>query len=196
MPELVIRNGRVEADAWRIVDGPVAPKAGENAFKREDQSPLPSAGAEPNAAGAFGEGRIVVSLATWKARREELFARTEPVGVWLKPDDEPGEIFADFDKLALVAVHFPKFTDGRGYSTASILRRHGYRGELRAFGDVGRDQLFYLARVGFDSFRLAEHRDPHDALASFNDFTVRYQGSMDDPAPLFRKRLATGGAAR
>ena len=169
MPELVIRKGRVEADAWRIV---------------EDASQLP-------------EGAIAVPLAAWKERREELLARGTPVGVWLKPDDEPGEISADLDKLALVAVHFPKFTDGRGYSTAAILRRrHGYKGELRAFGDVGRDQLFYLARVGFDSFRLAEHRDPHDALASFNDFTVRYQGSVDDPEPLFRKRLAAGGVNR
>jgi uncharacterized protein (DUF934 family) len=67
----------------------------------------------------------------------------------------------------------------------------GYRGELRAFGDVGRDQLFYLARVGFDSFRLADHRDAEGALASFNDFTVRYQGSVDNPVPLFRRREMT-----
>jgi uncharacterized protein (DUF934 family) len=182
MPELVIRRsipaperapGRVETDTWRFMESAPSP-LGEG----------------------WGEGQIVVPLATWKEHREELLARGAPVGVWLKPDDEPGEITADLDKLALVAVHFPKFTDGRGYSTASILRRHGYKGELRAFGDVGRDQLFYLARVGFDSFRLADHRDPHDALASFNDFTVRYQGCVDDPAPLFRKRLAAGGVSR
>ena len=168
MPDLVIRNGRVEQDAWRFV---------------ENAAELP-------------EGAIVVPLATWKERREELLLRETPVGVWLKPDDEPGDLAKDLATLPLIAVHFPKFTDGRGYSTASILRRHGYKGELRAFGDVGRDQLFYLARVGFDSFRLADHRDPHDALAAFNDFTVRYQGSVDDPAPLFRKRLAAGGVTR
>ena len=175
LPERVIRHGAVQPDLWLF--------AGLEADKPVGET-LPA-------------GRIVVPLATWQAHREELLARKEPVGVWLKPDDEPGEISADLDKLALVAVHFPKFTDGRGYSTAAILRRrHGYKGELRACGDVGRDQLFYLARVGFDSFRFADHRDPHDALASFNDFTVRYQGSVDDPAPLFRKRLAAAGVIR
>lgn len=162
----VIRQGRVEPDAWRFVG-----LAGG-----EDLEALP-------------QGAIVVPLAVWKARREALLARPEPIGVWLEPDDEPAEIAADLPRLALVAVRFPKFTDGRGYSTASLLRRrHRYAGELRAFGDIGRDQLFYLARVGFDSYRLADHRDPQAALASFDDFSLRYQGSVDDPVPLFRKR--------
>ena len=168
-PERVIRDRRVEDDTWRFVDA--AP------------SPL--------------EGNVVVPLAIWKEHREALLARGTPLGVWLKPDDDPAEIAPDLNRLSLVAVHFPKFTDGRGYSTAALLRtRYGYRGELRAFGDVGRDQLFYLARCGFDSFRLADHRDPEAALASFDDFTVRYQGSVDDAVPLFRKRSIAGGAAR
>jgi uncharacterized protein (DUF934 family) len=167
MPDVVIRNRRVEADAWKLL-GVESPD--------ELAQPLP-------------DGPIIVPLALWKERRAELALRTQPFGVWLKPEDDPAEIAGDLEVLALVAVQFPKFTDGRGYSTAYLLRqRFGYRGELRAFGDVGRDQLFYLARVGFDSFRLADHRDPQDALASFNDFTVRYQGSTDSPLPLFRRR--------
>ncbi len=70
--------------------------------------------------------------------------------------------------------------------------RLGYAGELRAIGDVGRDQLYYLARVGFDAFRLPDARDPEAALASLDAFTVRYQGSVDDPLPLFRRRSAAG----
>jgi uncharacterized protein (DUF934 family) len=169
-PERVIRNRSVAADAWRFVEAfPSAPE----------------------------EGPVVVPLAIWKEHREELLARTTPIGVWLKPEDDPAEIAPDLDRLSLVAVQFPKFTDGRGYSTAALLRtRYGYRGELRAFGDVGRDQLFYLSRCGFDSFRLADHRDPEAALASFDDFTVRYQGSVDDAVPLFRKRLTAGGTPR
>ena len=90
-------------------------------------------------------------------------------------------------------MHFPKFGDGRGYSIGALLRsRYAYRGELRAFGDIGRDHLFFLARCGFDTFRLADHRDPEDALAAFNDFSVRYQGSVDDPTPLFLRRSAAG----
>ena len=171
MPERVIRGRRVENDVWRTL----------GLQADEDLSLLPG-------------GPILVPLALWKERRSELVARDKPVGVWLKPDDEPGDIASDLDNLALVAVHFPKFGDGRGYSTGALLRtRHGYRGELRAFGDIGRDHLFFLARCGFDAFRLAEHRDPEDALAAFDDFSVRYQGSVDDPRPLFRKRLAGEG---
>ena len=139
-------------------------------------------------------GAVMVPLALWKARREELLARREPVGVWLAPNEEPSDIAPDLRHLAIVAVHFPKWGDGRGYSTAALLRRRfGWRGELRAFGDLGRDHVFMLARVGFDSFRLRERHDPHAALAAFNDFSLRYQGAVDDPVPLFRRRAAGTG---
>ena len=171
LPERVIRDGRVQPDPWRFVG-----------VGGEVPAELPA-------------GPVVVPLATWNERREALLARRDPVGVWLKPDDDPGQLHADLAALALVAVQFPKFTDGRGYSSAVVLRRRlGYRGELRAFGDVGQDQLFYLKRCGFDSFSLAAHRDPEAALAGLEVFSVRYQGSVDDPLPLFRKR-ATGGPA-
>ena len=141
-----------------------------------------------------GAGPVAVSLAGWKEHRDGLRARDGPIGIWLEPADDPAALRDDLDRLALVAVHFPKFTDGRGYSIATLLRKRlGWRGELRAFGDVGRDQLFYLRRCGFDAFKLAAHRDPHAALASLEPFTVRYQGAVDDPVPLFRKRLAANG---
>ena len=83
--------------------------------------------------------------------------------------------------------------DGRGFSTGALLRtRHGWQREMRAFGEIGRDHLFMLARVGFDSFRLADRHDPEKALAAFGDFSLRYQGAVDDPVPLFRKRAAAG----
>ena len=165
--DVVIRNRELQPDAWRIVG--LAPE--------ELAEPLP-------------RGAIAVPLALWKERRAELLRRLEPIGVWLEPDQDPAEIAPDLPRLALVAVRFPKFTDGRGYSIASLLRRrHGYRGELRAFGDIGRDQLFYLSRVGFDSFALPQHRDPAAALGGLHDFTVRYQSSVDEPLPLFRKRV-------
>ena len=114
-----------------------------------------------------------------------------PLGVWLEPDAEPGDIAADLEHFSIVAVNFPKWGDGRGYSTATLLRRrYGYRGELRAFGDLGRDHVFMLARVGFDSIRLGDRHDPHAALAAFHDFSLRYQGAVDDPVPLFRRRGA------
>ena len=169
LPDRVIRNGRVEPERWTFVGF-------------EAEMPLPA---------GLPAGPIVVPLAAWREQRDLLRARAAPVGVWLKPEDDPAELAADVGILPMIAVHFPKFTDGRGYSIAVLLRRrHGYRGELRAFGDVGRDQLFYQRRCGFDSFGLAPHRDPEAALASLEPFTVRYQGSVDDPQPLFRKRAA------
>ena len=174
-PERVIRGRRVEDDVWLVVGLP----------PHEDLTV------------ALPAGPVLVPLALWQQRRDELAHRRDALGIWLKPDDDPAAIATDLDRFSVVAVHFPKFTDGRGYSTAALLRtRYGYRGELRAFGDVGRDQLFYLARSGFDAFKLAPHRDPDAALASFTDFSVRYQGSVDDPVPLFRKRAVSGAIPR
>lgn len=165
MPE-VIRHGTIESDTWVFVGL-------DEAY---------------DAAAALPDGPIVVPLATWTARRDELLRRRTPLGVWLAPSDEPDAIRDAFDVLSLVAVRFPKFTDGRGYSTAVVLRRAGYRGELRAFGDLGRDQLFFLARVGFDAFALREREGLTSAVQSLKDFREVYQGSVNQPAPLFRRR--------
>ncbi len=137
-------------------------------------------------------GDVIVPLAVWLAEREQLLARTGRVGVLLQPNDDPSWLSADVSSLALIAVHFPAFTDGRGYSTARLLReRYGYRGELRAVGDIQRDQLFYLHRAGFDAFQLKDGADVNDALTAFDDFSESYQAAVDQPSPLFRRRTAT-----
>lgn len=143
-------------------------------------------------------GPIIVPLALWCARREELLARPGPVGVQLAASDVPAALGEDLARLAVVAVHFPKFADGRGYSIAYQLRRRlGYRGELRAVGDVQRDQLFYLSRSGFDAFLLKEGGDARAALASLEDFSATYQAAADGRPPRFRSppplREARGG---
>jgi uncharacterized protein (DUF934 family) len=121
----VIRNRRVEDDRWETL---------------------------PAEATVAPEGPVIVPLALWKAHREELIARRQPVGVWLAPATSRATSRPTSRTSPIVAVHFPKWGDGRGYSTAALLRRrYGYRGELRAFGDLGRDHVFMLARVGFDS---------------------------------------------
>jgi uncharacterized protein (DUF934 family) len=85
-------------------------------------------------------------------------------------------------------VDFPKFTDGRGYSIAYNLRaRLGYTGELRAIGDVLRDQLFYMQRVGFDAFAVRADKNIHDAVKGLTDFSEKYQASWDEKNPLFRR---------
>ncbi len=91
-------------------------------------------------------------------------------------------------RLNLIAVQFPKVVDGRGYSLAYLIcNRLHYAGELRAVGDFTRDQLFYLQRTGFNAMTLRAGEDAHAALAAFNTFSVRYQGSTDVAQPLFAR---------
>lgn len=138
---------------------------------------------------ALPEGQILVPRAVWEAQAAQLAQRPAgSTGVWLEGSDEP----VDVSNAALVAIHFPKFADGRGYSLAYLLRnRQGYRGELRAFGDVGRDQLNYLSRSGFDSFALRDTETPETAIRSLQDFTEPYQGTAYDARPLWQ-RVARG----
>ena len=132
-------------------------------------------------------GRVIVPLAVWQAQRSLLEARAE-LGIWLPSDARPETIKDDLARFALVAVDFPKFSDGRGYSIAYNLRaRLGYQGELRAIGDVLRDQLFYMSRVGFDAFATREDRSIQDALKGLTDFSESYQTSWDQKTPLFKR---------
>jgi uncharacterized protein (DUF934 family) len=126
----------------------------------------------------------LVPLADWPAHRGE-----PRVGVLLEPADDPAVLASDIAAIPVIAVNFPKFTDGRGYSIAFLLRKRlGYQGELRAVGDVQRDQFFYMQRAGFNAFLLKDGKDPHSALASLRDFTTPYQTSADGRSPVFRLR--------
>jgi uncharacterized protein (DUF934 family) len=146
-------------------------------------------------------GPVLVPLAVWQARRHALIEREFehgwPLGVWLAAGEGPAAIAADLDDLTVVAIQFPKVTDGRGYSTAHLLRsRHGYRGEVRAIGQVTRDQLHYLRRSGFDAYALREDQDIEASIANLHDFDESYQGAIDEPLPLFRRRPAATDFAR
>lgn len=165
MPEL-IRNGRVEHDAWRI--------AGLDAVQDDAATP---------------HGPVALPLAALLSGRIAAPRPGEPRGVWLAPADDPRELYGHLDTLSLVAVQFPKFTDGRGYSTARLLRqRYGYKGEIRAVGYVLRDQLAYMSRCGFDAFEPAPGKDPVEALGAFDEMSVRYQPAVDEPQPIWRRR--------
>lgn len=136
-------------------------------------------------------GDVIVPLELWTSERETLAFRLGRVGVWLDTDSDPALIAQDLARLDLIAIRFANFTDGRGYSLARLLReRYGYRGELRAIGEVLRDQLYYLSRCGFDAFALRADQDQAQALAALDDFSEAYQASVEQPMPLFRRRLA------
>ena len=134
---------------------------------------------------------VIVPLALWQSEHETLAARGD-VGVWLKPSDDPDALAGDIAHLPLIAIDFPKFVDGRGYSSARLLReKYRFGGELRAIGDVLRDQLYYLRQCGFDAFSVRADRNLADAIGGFDDFTDNYQSTVAQPVPLFRRRSDT-----
>jgi uncharacterized protein (DUF934 family) len=132
---------------------------------------------------------VIVPLSLWLERRSALIARGD-AGVWLAPADHPGALADDVERIPVIAIDFPQFTDGRGYSHARLLReRYHYTGELRAIGDVGRDQLYYLSQCGFDAYAIPDDRDVEDARNAFADFSDGYQATTAR-APWVRRRQA------
>ncbi len=170
----IIKNKTVVADDWNVL--------------RLSEADTPETVTVP-------EGKVIVPLTVWQAQRAALQGRAE-LGVWIGSSERPEELKDDLGRFALIAVDFPKFADGRGYSIAYNLRaRLGYTGELRAIGDVLRDQLFYMQRVGFDAFAVREDKNIHDALKGLTDFSEVYQTSWDRKSPLFRRVQRGAGAS-
>ncbi|MFZ6870914.1 DUF934 domain-containing protein [Undibacterium sp. Di27W] len=140
-------------------------------------------------------GKVIIPLKVWLLQRESLLNRTD-IAVWFSSDEQAKELKEDISRFSLLAVDFPKFADGRGYSIAYNLRsRLNFTGELRAIGDVLRDQLFYMQRVGFNAFATREDKNIHDAIKGLTDFSEKYQTSWDEKNPLFRRAERTGAEA-
>ncbi|MNS06081.1 hypothetical protein D3C72_374990 [compost metagenome] len=136
---------------------------------RDPQAPLP-------------EGAVILPLTLWLENPQRQ-------AVWLGPDDEVESLKPWFGQLPLIALDFPSFRDGRGYSQAYLLRtRLGWTGELRAIGDVLRDQLSHMRQCGFDSFAVREDKSAEDALKGLAGMSVLYGRSVIEPRPLFRRR--------
>lgn len=169
MPKL-IRNAQIIEDNWQTLHL--------------------AEGDTPDAV-AVSAGRWIVPLSVWQA--QPALRERADIAVWLADDDEPADLVPDLAALPFVAVNFPKFANGRGYSTAVLLRtRYNYNGQLRAIGDVLRDQFDYLTRCGFDALEPAagKYTDAQliAALESLQCFTEPYQKSVKHPQPLFRRQ--------
>lgn len=169
---MIIKNKMIAVDDWTVL--------------RLEDNDTPHEVAVPN-------GKIIVPLKVWQAQCGVLQARTH-LGVWLASDERAETLINDLTRFSVIAVDFPRFADGRGYTIAHHLRtRLGYTGELRAIGDVLRDQMFYLQRVGFDAFVTRTDKDIGAALNGLNDFSFTYQASSDEQFPLFRRAQRGGG---
>ena len=138
---------------------------------------------------ALSNGDIIVPLARWQAEREQLLAHNGQVGVRINGGDDLQLISNDLASIPLIALSFERFADGRSYSYARLLKeRYHYKGELRAIGDVLRDQLNYMSRCGIDSFVLRDDQDIQDALHAFDEFSDYYQTAADQAQPIYRQR--------
>ena len=169
MPK-IIKNQQIIDDPWQILK------------LAEDES------AESV---ALPDAPVLLPLAVWLARKTEIISRGGLIGVWLESNEDPQAIAGDLENFAVIGVNFPKFTDGRSYSSARLLReRYGYQGEIRALGDVLQDQLFFMKRCGIDAYALLEGKNIEQALAGLVDFSETYQAAVDQPQPLFRRRAA------
>ncbi len=131
-------------------------------------------------------GDYLVGMNIWNSGAPDR-KRDGKLGLVLRPGDDVAAV-QNLTNAPLIAIEFPKFTDGRGYSIARLLRdRYGYRGELRAVGNVLRDQLLYMQRCGFTEFALQPGKDVAGALEAFDELPVRYQADSDLKEPLFRR---------
>lgn len=168
MPQL-IKDGALVADRWTLV---------------RDMATMD----------AVPAANVIVPLSVWLSADQALIARHD-VGVWLAPADDPTQFAGDVQGLPVIAIDFPKFADGRGYSTARLLReRYGFKGELRAIGDIQRDQLYYLSQVGFNAFLVRDGKDAQEALQSLRDFSDGYQ-LTNRRTPWFRRSGVVGGTS-
>ncbi len=160
----VIKDREIIEDSWQRIDA------------TEIENKLPS-------------GDIIVPFSYWLIHREDLIAREGRLGVCVNGDDETEDVAKDLKFFDIVALNFTAFKDGRGYSHARILRdHHSYEGDIRAVGDVLRDQLFYMQRCGISSFHVREDTDMEEAISGLSDFSVKYQTAADGALPVYFKR--------
>ena len=158
----LLKQGAVAPDPWRMLAEDAAPQPGET---------------------------TLIPLAVWREHRERLLSGNGQYGVVLQPEDDVAEIAGDLARLDVVALTFPAFKDGRGFSQARLLReRHGYAGELRARGPVFRDQYLYLARCGIDAIEVEDETAVQDWQAAMQEFSIFFQPTGDGRRTVLAKR--------
>jgi uncharacterized protein (DUF934 family) len=134
-------------------------------------------------------GTPIVPLERYRKEREQLLSRAQPFGVRLKSSDNPEILREDIKKIAVVAIEFPSFRDGRGFSWARMLRtRLGFEGEIRAVGQFLYDQLAFMVRTGFDAFEVRQDFREEDFARAMREITFYYQPSADGQKTILEQR--------
>ena len=193
----LIKGNQIAQNEWtRIIpptfgDEPVRKQAGKVVmFKLHDEETFTQK--QIDATEIPATGKILLPLTVWLAKKESLATRMAAgeIGIVLQthePIEKLVEAFDDLNSLPVIAVYVQIFADGRNFTLGNLLRtRYGFKNELRAVGDIMRDQLYFLKRSGFDSYLIKEGRNAEEAIASLNDFTQPYQGASDD-VPVWRR---------
>lgn len=198
-----IKNGALTNDEWTLVQLPegettIRKQAGKVVlFKLTGENAVTQAQIDGTVIPP--SGKIIVPLPVWLARKDALEARLAAgeLGIWLATHEVLQTLIdsvTDINALPVIAVHVERFADGRIFSLGTLLRtRFGFKNELRAFGDVLRDQLFFLKRCGFDAYRIRADRSAEEALASLRDFTEPYQAAVDNTLPVWRRHARHAG---
>lgn len=168
----------------------------QNIIKRGESAPDPWVLWRPEAdevqVPVLDSEDVIVPLQHWLPDPERWLARPGRSGVWLSPDHDPEQLKPWLNRLPLVAIDFPSFTDGRGYSQARLLReRYNYAHELRAIGDVWHDHLRALWLVGFDAFEIKPGKPLEPCATALESFSEQYQASYREPLPLFRRCITS-----
>ncbi len=140
-------------------------------------------------------GDVIVSLDRFLADRDAFVSRSGAVGVWLQSDQRAADLAGQLDRIGLIALEFPSFADGRAYSSARLLReRYGYKGELRAIGDVLIEQLAFMLRSGFDTFEMASPNALEEFRSIAGEVRIVYQPTGDGEATATDLRLGRSGS--
>ena len=197
MKSQLILNNRIVEDNWETImlpkiDVEVKKQAGKVVmFKLTgDNSPTPE---QVDKTKFSNSGNVILPMKVFLKHKTQLQKRlkNKEIGIWLDTHEEIEsfiEEIEDINAFPILAIRVGKFADGRIFSIGSQLRtKFKYKNILRAFGDVLRDQLFFLKRTGFDSYLIREDRNANDALNALKDFTLPYQGSINDPMPAWKK---------
>lgn len=196
MSNLIYKNAIV-ADDWTLVE---LPKAEQEVRKQAGKVVLFSLTGEKTISEEQiantvipTTGKVIVPMSVYLARKDALAERVSKgeIGIWLATHEVLEDLTnttTNLNVFPLIAVYVERFADGRIFSLGNLLRtRYAFNNTMRAFGDVLRDQLFFLKRSGFDSYLIRADRNAEDALQSLKDFSQPYQGAVDDHLPVWRR---------